>query len=168
MPTASKGKAKSKAKTSTTHKSPPDTERRVEAKGSIAKTGNLTRDMELRFGNESGVAFCRFGLAVETPKERGQWSGERDTTFYECTAFGSLAEHVVELKKGTRVNVIGQGELEHWRDGEGNNRTTKRIVVDACGPDLRWATATVERDRRQRSSAEPAAQTADTSADEDF
>jgi single-strand DNA-binding protein len=166
MPTPTR--SKSKPTTGTTDKSAPDTDRRVEPKGSIAKTGNLTRDSELRFGNESGVAYCRFGLAVETPKEPGHWSGERETTFYECTAFGSLAEHVAELRKGTRVNVIGQGELEHWSDAEGNNRTTKRIVVDACGPDLRWATATVERDRRQRSSAEPAAETADISADEDF
>jgi len=148
MPTATKSK-----KPDATPAEP--TERTTERKGSVAKVGNLTRAPELRFGTDSGTAFCRFGLAVETPKEPGNWSGERETTFYEATAFGTLAEHVAELEKGTRVVVIGKGELEHWTDKEGTERTTKRVLVDACGPDLRWASATVQRDKRKRSS-EPA------------
>jgi single-strand DNA-binding protein len=130
-------------------------DRKVEPKGPVAKVGNLTRDPELRFGTDKGTPFCRFGIAVEQPKEAGNWSGERETVFYEGTAFGSLAEHLAELVKGTRVLVIGKGELEHWTDADGNERTTKRIVVDACGPDLRWASVTVERDGRGKSTTDP-------------
>jgi single-strand DNA-binding protein len=150
MPTAMRNKSKkTEQKEETT-----DTGRTVERKGPIAKVGNMTRTPELRFGSESGTAFCRFGLAVEAPKELGNWAGERETTFYEATCFGTLAEHVAELEKGTRVVVIGKGELEHWTDKDGTERTTKRILVDACGPDLRWASATVQRDKKQTRSTE--------------
>jgi single-strand DNA-binding protein len=168
MPTGTRSRTNSAPAKGTKSKASSDTERRVEAKGPIARVGNLTRAAEVRFGGESGVAYCRFGLAVDSPKEPGNWSGERETTFYECTAFDSLSEHVAELDKGTRVIVVGKGELEHWTDAEGKERTTKRILVEACGPDLRWATATVARDRRQGSTAEPSAEAADSSAEEDF
>jgi len=121
------------------------TEKHVEKKGEVAKVGNLTREPELRFA-PSGTAVVSTGLAVERPRVPGDWAGERVTEFYELTAFGSLGEHVVEsLQKGSRVVVVGAAEVEHWVDREGKERTTKRIVANAIGPDLRWARATVER-----------------------
>jgi hypothetical protein len=39
--------------------------------------------------------------------------------------------------------VIGRGEVERSTDDEGRERTTKRILADACGP--RWATTTVHK-----------------------
>jgi single-strand DNA-binding protein len=121
------------------------TEKHVEKKGEVAKVGNLTREPELRF-TPSGTAVVSTGLAVERPKVAGDWAGERVTEFYELTAFGSLGEHVVEsFGKGTRVVVIGAAEVEHWTDREGKGRTTKRIIANAIGPDLRWATVKVER-----------------------
>jgi single-stranded DNA-binding protein len=41
------------------------------------------------------------------------------------------------LSKGTRAVVVGKGEVEHWTDDFGKPRTTKRILDDSCGPDLR-------------------------------
>jgi single-strand DNA-binding protein len=148
MPTATKTKT-----TDTTEAAEP--ERTVDAKGQVSKVGNMTKEPELRFGQDKGTPFCRFGLATETPKVPGQWSGERVTEFYDVTCFGSLAEHVAELDKGTRVLVIGRGEVEHWTDNDGNERMSKRIVADACGPDLRWATADVQKVKPKRST-EPA------------
>jgi single-strand DNA-binding protein len=121
------------------------TEKHIEKKGEVAKVGNLTREPELRFA-PSGTAIVSTSLAVDRPKVAGDWAGERETSFYEVTAFGSLGEHVVEsLPKGTRVVVIGNAEIEHWVDREGRPRTTKRIIANAIGPDLRWARAAVER-----------------------
>lgn len=117
----------------------------------ITRLGNLTREPELRFGKEKGTPFCRFGLAVETPVTPGDWSGERRTTFYEVSCFGTLAEHVAEsVNKGSRVIVKGRPELDHWEDGEGKQRTTKRIVADAIGTDLRWATVIVTKSFRRK------------------
>jgi single-strand DNA-binding protein len=126
--------------------------------GKVTKVGNLTRPPELGFGRDSGTAFARVGLAVETPVEAGNWAGERKTEFYEVTAFGSLAEHVAEcLTKGTRVIVTGRPEVDHWTAEDGTARVTKRILADAVGPDLRWATAQITRAERARQTA-PAAE----------
>jgi single-strand DNA-binding protein len=126
-------------------------ERHVEKKGEVGKVGNLTRDPELRY-SASGTAVCSTGLAVERPKTPGDWAGERTVEFYELTVFGSLCEHVAEcLHKGTRVVVVGAAEVETWMDKEGKERTTKRIIANAIGPDLRWARATVERVERSTS-----------------
>jgi len=135
--------------TTTTTEKP---ERNVEKKGEVAKVGNLTREPELRF-TPGGITVASTGLAVERPKTPGNWAGERLTEFYELTAFGSLGEHVVEcLHKGTRVVVTGNAEVETWVDGEGKSRTTKRIITNAIGPDLRWARATVERTGKAKGS----------------
>jgi len=126
-------------------------ERHVEKRGEVVKVGNLTRDPELRY-SASGTAVCSTGLAVERPKTPGDWAGERTVEFYEVSAFGSLGEHVAEcLHKGVRVVVVGAAEVEHWTDKEGKPRTSKRVVANAIGPDLRWARATVERVERSTS-----------------
>jgi single-strand DNA-binding protein len=158
--------AKGKTQSTDRKQKPHSGERTAESKGPVAKVGNLTREPELRFGLDTGNPYCRFGLAVERPKEPGNWSGERETTFFDATAFGTLAEHVAELGKGTRVLVIGKAELEHWTDDEGTERTTKRILVDACGPDLRWATATVKRDGKKKRNSEPASAEPDGDSEE--
>jgi hypothetical protein len=43
------------------------------------------------------------------------------------------------------MSVIVRPSVSYWTDDEGKPRTTKRILADACGPDLRWATAVVEK-----------------------
>lgn len=121
------------------------TGRRVDKKGEVCKVGNLTRDPELHFA-PTGSAVARTGLAVERPRVPGDWNGERVTDFYELTIFRDLAENAaISLTKGTRVVVVGNAELEHWTDDQGLERTTKRVLVNAIGPDLRWATVVVQR-----------------------
>ncbi|MGH9028555.1 MAG: single-stranded DNA-binding protein [Acidimicrobiales bacterium] len=116
----------------------------------IAKVGNLTRDLELRYG-ANGTPFARSGLAVNRPKTPGDWRGEQVTDFYEVTCFGEVAEHAAEcLSKGMRVIVLGRAEIEHWQDEGGEARTTKRIVAREVSPSLRWARLTVERVPRQQ------------------
>lgn len=112
--------------------------------GIVTVVGNLTRDPELGRGKDRGTPYARTGLAVETPVEPGEWSGERQTEFYELVCFGSLAQHVEQsLAKGMRVIVTGRAEIDTWTPEDGDERVTKRIVIDAIGPELRWANATV-------------------------
>ena len=132
-------------------KAPP--ERRSESKGKTSKVGNLTRDPELRFTPE-GLQVARMGLAVETPVVPGEWSGERTTTFYDLTAFGDMAEHAgTSLTKGMRVVVMGRAEVEFWTDEAGKEMSARKILVDAIGPDLRWATAEVTKVRTSPAAA---------------
>ena len=116
----------------------------------VTKVGNLCADPELRF-SEKGSPYCRLRLAISTPVTPGDWKGERTTTFYGVTAFGSLAENAAEsLQKGDRIVVTGPGEIRTWTDDAGVEHKEKVILADALGPDLRWADAEVRRVRASR------------------
>jgi single-strand DNA-binding protein len=100
--------------------------------------GNLTRVPELKFG-ANGTAYANFTLAEERPKEAGNWAGERVTDYYDVVCFRTLAENVAEsLPKGARAIVQGNAELEHWTDRDGKKRTSKRIVANHVGAELRF------------------------------
>ncbi len=106
----------------------------------VAKIGNVTKDPELRFGASSGIPFARFSIAVKPYVKSGE--PEQETVFYNVTAFGSLAENVVQsIRKGNRVGVIGKGKVEEWTSKEGEPRTSKAIIADFVGPDLRFVVA---------------------------
>ena len=108
----------------------------------MATAGTLTRDPELRFGNNGGKAYARFSIAVDH-KDR---NGEKTTSFYEVVCFGSVAENLAEsLVKGNRVVVFGSQEIERYEDKDGNQRTKVVVKADEVGVDLRWAKAQVER-----------------------
>jgi single-strand DNA-binding protein len=116
---------------------------------STAKIGNVTREPELRFG-KSGVAWTTFGLAVRPYVPKGEPELEPETSFYEIVCFATLAEHVAEsLVKGDRVLVVGRGELEKWTGKDGVERTTKKILADGVGPDLRFTSAELQRTQRR-------------------
>ena len=111
-----------------------------------SKCGNVTKLPELRF-SKAGAAYCKFGLAVTPFVPKGQ--PEAETVFSDVTCFGSLAENVAEtIEKGARVLVIGTGKIDTWIDRDGLERKTKVILADACGPDLRFASAVVTRNER--------------------
>lgn len=113
-----------------------------------AKVGNLTRDPELRF-SKSGTAVCSFSIAHKPYRPKGQ--PEAETVYYECVAFGSLAENAAQvLLKGDRVVVVGRGEIERWTGKDGVERSTKKIVADGLGPDLRFTTTEIHRSERHQ------------------
>ncbi|MGN0814573.1 MAG: single-stranded DNA-binding protein [Candidatus Coproplasma sp.] len=87
--------------------------------------GNLTRDPELT-ETSSGVAICRFGIAVNRNYTSG---GERQTDFFNCTAWRGLGENVARYaKKGNKVAVTGSIELRNYEDSQGNKRTSVDVV----------------------------------------
>lgn len=115
-------------------------------------TGNMTADPELRW-SQSGNAWVTFTVAQNRGGKDGK---EEKATFVRCKAFKELAENIAEsLTKGTRVNVTGRLETEEW-ESNGEKRSALVLIVDTCGPDLRWATARVT--RNQRKDAAPAHQ----------
>jgi single-strand DNA-binding protein len=124
------------------------------ADNNVTLTGNLTRDIELRFAAGSGAAIASFGLAVNARKkdDSGNWTD--DPKFFDCVAFGDLGENAAEsLTKGTRVIVVGRLDWSQWDDKDGGGKRSKvQIIVDGIGPDLRWATATVSKKAGKASS----------------
>jgi single-strand DNA-binding protein len=128
----------------------------------ISFAGNMTREATLRYTG-SGLATCSFSVA-ESFKPK---SGEERTTFYNVTAFGSLAESIVEsLPKGTRVVVTGRMESRKY-EKDGEQKTVWEVIADEVGPSLRWATAVVSKTERSTTGAtsRPSAQPAPSYAD---
>ena len=90
------------------------------------------------------LRWCALGSPWNDRKSPVTGPVERVTEFYELAIFNVLGENAAEcLAKGTRVVVVGNAEMEKWTGDDGKERTTKRILVNAIGPDLRWATAAV-------------------------
>jgi single-strand DNA-binding protein len=115
----------------------------------VTIVGNLTRDPELRY-TPNGAAVVKLGVAVSrrVRDESGQWK-DADTSFFDVTAWRSLAENIAEsLTQGTRVVVVGRLRTNSWETAEGERRSKVEIEADEVAPSLRWATAKPERQGR--------------------
>lgn len=113
----------------------------------ITVVGNVTRDPELRY-LQTGTALVNMGLAVNRRyMKNGEW--EEDTSFFDIVAWRDLADNVAEsVSKGDRIIVTGRLEQRSWETQDGEKRSKVEIVADEIGPSLRWATARVEKIRR--------------------
>jgi single-strand DNA-binding protein len=80
------------------------------------QTGRLTRDPEFKT-TPNGTAILKFGLANNGYKEN-------DVNYFECTAWGKLAESMSKwLTKGKQVGITGRLKYEQWeKDGQKRNR----------------------------------------------
>lgn len=108
----------------------------------VTLVGNLTRDPELRFG-AAGGAVLSLGLAINKRKKEGDDYVDK-TSFFNVVAFGTLAENAAaSLEKGMRVVCTGEPEQREYETKEGEKRNVVEFVLNAIGPDLRWAIAQV-------------------------
>lgn len=89
----------------------------------VVLTGRLVRDPELKYG-QSGMAFCRFTLAVNRMKK------EDPADFIGCTAFGKTAELIGEyLRKGNNAGVQGRIQTRTY-EVNGEKRYGTDVIVD--------------------------------------
>lgn len=110
----------------------------------VAIVGNAVRAPELRF-LASGTAVC--DLAIAHNYKRGD---EERVSFFDVTAFSSLAENVAEsIDKGDRIIVSGRLELQSWETSEGEKRSKVVIIAECVGVELRFASATIQRNEKQ-------------------
>jgi single-strand DNA-binding protein len=115
----------------------------------ITVVGNLTAAPELRY-TQAGVAVANFTIA-STPKVRDKTSGtfvDGEALFLRCSAWREFAENIASLEKGTRVIAQGVLEQRNYETKEGEKRTVIELKVEAIGPELRYAKATVTRTPR--------------------
>ena len=94
--------------------------------------GRLTRDPELKTG-ASGVEFCKFTVAVDRRKAKDK---EKETDFFDCTAFGQTGVAISKFfAKGREILVEGRMESSK-SDKDGVKRTFWGVMVDSfefCG-----------------------------------
>ena len=93
----------------------------------VILVGRLTRDAELRYAN-SGLAICRFSLAVNRNKKDGdQWVEEAH--FFDIVSFGRQGEAINQyLVKGKQVGVEGELRFSKW---EQDGQTRSKVEVAA-------------------------------------
>lgn len=105
-------------------------------------TGNLTADPDLKFGN-SGKAYVRLRVA----ESRGD---NKDSNFYDVTAFESIAENVADsLRKGDRVVIDGYFDAARtYQTQAGETRVALDVIANEVAPSLRFAKAAVTRNDR--------------------
>lgn len=110
----------------------------------ITVCGNATSDVDLKF-LPSGAAVASWTLAC-TPrvKKDDQWL-DGDTVFYRCSAWRQHAENCAEtITKGSRILVHGKLKVRKY-EKDGQERTSVEIDVEHVGPELRYATAKINK-----------------------
>ena len=96
---------------------------------SVAISGNLTRDPELRAAGQTPV--LELGVAVNE-RRKNQQTGEWEDypNFVDCTVFGQRAESLSRfLHKGDKVTVHGKLRYSAW-EKDGQKRSKLSVVVD--------------------------------------
>lgn len=89
--------------------------------------GRLVKDAEYRqMGNSLNV---KFSIAVNKSKKvNDQW--EDEVSYIDIQAWGRIAENMVgNLKKGTRVCVVGYLKQDRWEQ-EGRQRSVLFVVAN--------------------------------------
>jgi len=84
----------------------------------VMACGNATKDAEFKRLGEKNTPNCKWGMAVGKDKDD-------NTVFANCEAWGRLANHAAEIKKGDPVLVFGQ-----MKSHEYNGRTYHTLVAD--------------------------------------
>ncbi len=93
----------------------------------VILVGRLGKDPELKYGQTSNVAVCRFSLATDEYSR-----GEKKTEWHNIVCFDKLAEIANEyLSKGRQVYIEGRIQTRKWQDQNGNNRQITEIVAHA-------------------------------------
>lgn len=95
----------------------------------VIMMGRLTRDPEVRYSQgASQTAVARFSLAVD---RRWKREGEPEADFFNCTAFGKLAEFAEKyLRQGTKVVTTGRIQNDNYTNKEGQKVYSVQIIVE--------------------------------------
>lgn len=113
-------------------------------------TGRLVADPVLRF-SANGKPVAKFTVVTSRrarDSQSGEWS-DADTSFWDCVAFGQLAENVAEsLAKGIAVLVSGRAAQRTWETKEGEKRWSIEITAEEVAPSLRFATCKITKASR--------------------
>jgi single-strand DNA-binding protein len=90
--------------------------------------GRLTKDADIRY-TQDGKAVAGFSIAVDRRFKR---EGQPDADFFNCTAFGKLAEFVEKYThKGTKVVISGELQNNNYTNKEGQTVHNVQIIVNS-------------------------------------
>ena len=97
----------------------------------------VVADPDLSF-TQDGKAVARVRLVANSRKKQGdEWVDDK-TLWMRGTAFGKIAENIVEsVTQGTRVVVTGRLVTDEWKDKDSDQkRQATALLIDKFGLDL--------------------------------
>ena len=88
----------------------------------------LTKDIEERYTND-GKCIVKLSVAVS---KRFHKDGEPDADFFDCIAFGKVAEGMAKchLAKGTKIAIEGEVHNNNYTDKNGNKVYGTQIQIN--------------------------------------
>ncbi|WP_166626917.1 single-stranded DNA-binding protein [Jeotgalicoccus sp. S0W5] len=91
--------------------------------------GNLTADPELKYSQNQN-AYVNFNVGVQRPFKDKQ-SGEYQSDFPRCKAFGKTAEIISEhFSKGSKIGITGSVQTGQYQDKDGKTVFTTDVMVN--------------------------------------
>jgi single-strand DNA-binding protein len=96
----------------------------------VILVGNCGKDPETNY-LPSGGAVTNISVATaESWKDKQTGQKQERTEWHNVTFFGRLAEIAGEyLKKGSQVYIEGSLRTDKWRDKNGNDRYTTKVIA---------------------------------------
>lgn len=95
---------------------------------SVSLIGRLTRDPDVRYGNENQMAIARFSIAIDRMPGR---NGEKQTDYPNIVCFGKTAELVERyMTKGRLVGVTGRIQTGSYTNKDGQKVYTTEVAAD--------------------------------------
>ena len=86
----------------------------------------MVADPELNFQANSGMAICRFRLAVTRPFKKDE------TDFINCVAFNKTGETIAQyFTKGRPIAITGHIQTGSYDAKDGTKRYTTDVVVES-------------------------------------
>ena len=92
--------------------------------------GNLTRDPEMRFFENSDSSVCNFGVAVNDRYTNRDGDVVERPCFIDCEAWGRQGEVIAEyFVKGQQIYIIGEMKQDQWETDDGEKRSKHKVRV---------------------------------------
>lgn len=91
--------------------------------GTIEVVGTVTKEPEAKLVGEKETLIVNFNLAISRWKEENQ-------SYCSCSAFGKVANAILDMKKGDIVHAIGKYEKRSYTDRNGLDQVKKNLACD--------------------------------------
>lgn len=96
----------------------------------IVIKGRVGKDLDIKF-TPAGLAFVPFSVVTNGRKKVANEWIDVDTSWWECKAFGAIAEAIVDMvHRGDLLTITGTMKQTNWMDKIGNKKTSYEVIVD--------------------------------------
>ena len=116
----------------------------------IILMGRLTRDPDIRVTQTTNpVTIAKFSIAVDRRFTKGE---EKETDFFNVTAFGKLAEFCDRyLKQGTKILMTGRVQNDNYTKQTGEKVYSVGIIAE----EIEFAESKSAQSNQSQAQAEP-------------